>query len=738
MKRKFRDLENSFTYSFFFQSVKKFIQTKKITSTFIVLFLTGIGGFIYLYIISRDLPSLRQLEEYRPKLASKVYSADMKLIHEYYEEKRSFVPLEQMPDALIRAVIASEDRKFYDHWGIDLKRFIKVAFINFITLKFKPRAISTLTQQLARQLYLTSEKTITRKIREMITAIQIERTYTKDEILEMYLNHMFLGHGLYGAQPAAMKYFGKELQDIDTAECATLIGLLPAPEAYSPIRHPNRALTRRNIVLHAMRELDYITEDDYNEYLKKPINVLKYTTSTAYGIAPYFTEYVRQILQEKYGYNLYTEGLSIYTTLDTRAQACAEEAVENHLKIVQKNVNNYYLKDNRIMELLDVNHQTNDNVKKLLQDSTFVDSLLNARVAVQTALVSIDPRNGHILAFIGGRDFSESKWNRVVQMSRQPGSAFKPFIYTVAIDNGYPPIHEELNQPVVVFMENGERWSPQNYDLSVGGPTTMREGLRRSLNLVTVRVLQNVIQNPSRVVEYARKMGIKSPLQAVDAIALGASGVTPMEITSAFGVFANGGVLVEPVAILRVEDKNGNVLEQNIPRSQEALRKETAYIMTDLLKTVIDKGTGGSARWKYHFYRPAGGKTGTTNDFSDAWFIAFTPQIVTGVWVGLDDYSLTLGKGQEGSRAALPICATYMKSVHDTLGLPELDFPMPEGVVRLEICADTKKLANDVCPNILEEVFESRLAPTENCDIHVGLTRRERLKRIKNKQRIRF
>ncbi|MFQ6113559.1 MAG: penicillin-binding protein 1A [bacterium] len=738
MKRKFRDFENNIRNLSFFHDAKSFIQARQITSTLIGLVIIGIGGLTYLYIISRDLPSLRQLEEYKPKLASKVYSADMKLIYEYYEEKRSYVPLEQIPETLKQAVIATEDRRFYEHWGMNVKRFAQAFLINAINLSFKQGA-STLTQQLARQLYLTTEKTITRKIKELITAIQIERTYTKEEILEMYLNHMYFGHGSYGAQSAALKYFGKNLDDLTVDECAVLVGLLKAPEYYTPIRHPNRALTRRNIVLHAMRELDFITEDEYNEYLKKPISVLKYTTSTAYGIAPYFTEYVRQILQEKYGYNLYTDGLSIFTTLDTRAQACAEEAVEDHLRNLQKTVNGYYFKDNkRIKELLDPDFLRNHDVKKLLQDSTFVDSLLNTRVAVQTALVSIDPRNGHILAFIGGRDFAESKFNRVVQARRQPGSAFKPFVYTAAIDNGYPTTYEVLNQPVVVYLENGDRWSPQNYDLSVGGPTTFREGLRRSLNLVTVRVLQEVIQKPSRVVEYARKMGIKSPLQPVDAIALGASDVTPMEITSAFGVFANGGVLVEPVAILRVEDKNGNVLEQNIPRSQEALRKETAYIMTDLLKTVIDKGTGGSARWKWQFYRPAGGKTGTTNDFSDAWFIGFTPQIVTGVWVGLDDYSLTLGKGQDGARTALPIWAKYMKAVHDTLALPELDFPMPEGVVRVEVCADTKKLANDVCPTILDEVFESRLAPTEHCDMHVSLTRRERLKRLRDKERVRF
>ncbi|NIR50368.1 hypothetical protein GWO43_17810, partial [candidate division KSB1 bacterium] len=376
------------------------------------------------------------------------------------------------------------------------------------------------------------------------------------------------------------------------------------------------------------------------------------------------------------------------------------------------------------------------NVNKILRDSTLVDSLIRTKAPLQVALVSIDPRNGHILAWIGGRDFEESKFNRVVQARRQPGSAFKPFVYTVAIDNGYPPTHEVLNMPVVTELPSGERWSPQNYDpTEIGGPTTFREGLRRSLNLVTVRVLQEVIRKPSLVVDYAGKMGIKSPLQPVDALALGASDVTPLEITSAFGVFANSGVHVEPVAILRIEDKNGNLIEKNIPRSHEALRKETAYIMRDMLGTVINSGTGGRARWKYNFTRPAGGKTGTTNDHSDAWFIGFTPQIVSGVWVGFDDYTISLGRGHDGARTALPIWAPYMKSVHDTLNLPVLDFQMPAGVVRVEICDDTKKLANDVCPNIVEEVFFRQYAPTSNCDKHVGLTRQSRKRKDK---RIRF
>jgi len=711
-----------------------FLQVNKLKIFFLAFSAIILAGSTYLFFITRDLPSLQQLESYKPKLASKVYSADMQMIHEYFEEKRSFVPLEEMPQELIQAVIATEDRRFYDHWGMDLKRLIGAIFKNILSVSFTKEGASTLTQQLARQLYLTLEKTYTRKIKELITAIQIERTYTKQEILEMYLNHMNFGHGSYGGQSAALKYWGKDVRDLTIDECAILAGVLKAPAHYTPIRHPNSSLTRRNLVLKSMHEMQFINDDEYAELVQKTIVVN--TSKTAHGQAPYFTEYIRQILQDKYGYDLYTEGMSIYTTIDTRAQAIAERAVKNHMDKLQQAVNKYYIRKEKVGELFDEEFKENNDSQALLQDSTWVDSVLTAKVKSQVALVSIDPRNGHILAMIGGRDFSESKFNRAVQAKRQPGSTFKPFVYTVAIDNGYPTTQEVLNQPVVVMMPDGSRWSPRNFSGKVGGPTTFREALKRSINLVTVRVLQGLIRKPSLVVDYAHKMGIKSDLPAVDAIALGASGVTPLELTSAYGTFANAGVHVEPTAIVRVEDKNGNVIEQHIPSSQEVLRKQTAYIVTDMLGTVIDHGTGARARWMYNFYRPAGGKTGTTNDNNDAWFVGFTPQIVTGVWVGIDDFRLTMGEGQTGSAAALPIWGPYMKGVHDTLALPQQNFTMPNGVVKVEICEDSKKLARDDCPcKVTEEIFFEELVPTEYCDDSINFTRRGKDKRRGKKVR---
>ncbi|MDQ7052314.1 MAG: PBP1A family penicillin-binding protein [candidate division KSB1 bacterium] len=700
---------------------------KKIITYGIVglILMGGAGG--YLYYLIQGLPSLNKLEEYRPRLASKVYSADGKVIHDfYYEERRTYVPLEEMPPYMWQAVVAIEDRRFFDHWGLDLKRIAKAIVVDLISLSAREGA-STLTQQLARQLYMNQslEKTITRKFREQLTAIQIERTYTKREILDIYLNYMNFGHGSYGVQSAAQFYFGKDARDLTLPECAMLAGLLQRPAALSPYVNPDRALARRNLVLAAMKTVGYISDEEYEEAVAQPLGVLKEKPRPYHGIAPYFVEYIRRPLQKKYGFDLYTGGLKIYTTLDTRVQYFADLYVKKQIAMLQEYTNRRLMKEpDKLLEVLGESYldSLGLTMKEFLADTSLVDSVLTEKLPVQAALVALDPTTGYVLAMVGGRDFDKYKFNRATQARRQPGSAFKPFLYTAVIDNGYPPTLELLNQPVVVFLENGQRWSPHNYNETMGGLTTIREGLQKSLNLISVRLIQEVTK-PAVVVEYARKMGISTPIPAVDAIALGAGSVIPLEITNAYGVFANQGVLMEPIAVMRVEDQYGNILEENVPHGREVLRKATAYIMTDLLKSVLNGGTGSRARWMYHFYRPAGGKTGTTNDYTDAWFVGFTPQIVAGVWVGFDDPAQTLGEGQTGSKAALPIWAPFMKAAHDTLGLPEEDFPMPDNVVRVEICKESKKLANPECPEVYKEVFMKEYEPTLHCDIHTGLRR---------------
>jgi len=677
-----------------------------------------VAGSLYLAYIVRGLPSLTQLEHYEPTLVTKIYSADGVLLRELFIERRDLVPLEQIPDYLKYAIIDIEDKRFWKHWGLDLRRIVRAAFVDIIHMA-KLQGASTLTQQLARELYLTKEKSFTRKIRETITAIQIERTYSKSEILEMYLNHIYFGHGAYGVKEAARFYFGKDVQDLTLEECALLAALPRSPYQYSPIRFPERALRRRNLVLRFMYKNGHITEEQYKEAIQKPLVLREGRSEGKYGIAPYFTEYVRRILDEKYGQDLYTAGFTIYTTLDTRVQACAERAVREFLPQLQKRVTKHLLRSGLLNRMLLKEYGDARLVQQILADSAAVDSVARVKTAVQVALVALNPQNGHILAMIGGRDFEETQFNRAVQARRQPGSAFKPFIYAVAIDNGYPPTYEILNQPLVVFLPDSTRWIPQNYDRTQGGPTTLREALRKSLNLVTARLLQKEV-TPQEVIKYAHNMGITTPLRAVASLALGTSEVIPLEITAAYSVFANQGVYVKPMAILKVVDRTGRVVEEHIPEKQEVLSKQTAYIITDMLQTVIDQGTGYTARTVYHFYRPAAGKTGTTDEFTDAWFIGFTPQIAAGVWVGLDDPSLNLGPGQAGAVAALPIWALFMKAAHDTLNLPIADFSMPEGVVRLQICMESKKLATEYCPNVVEEVFNVEYQPTETCPLHTG------------------
>ncbi|OQX87865.1 hypothetical protein B6D60_03085 [candidate division KSB1 bacterium 4484_87] len=691
---------------------------------FSVLLAIGVIFFIYL---TRDLPSLDTLEHYNPELATKIYSRDGVVLKELFTKKRILKPLNEMPGNLILAVLDTEDRDFYDHWGFNLKRFIKAMLIDVTHFRFAQGA-STLTQQLARQLYLNLQKTITRKLREIITAVQIERTYTKDEILEMYLNHMYFGHGAYGAEAASQKYFGKSAKELTLPECAMLAGILQRPTAYSPYRNPDLVTSRRNVVLYNMLSVGHITKEEFEQAKATPLNVKEASDQEEFGIAPYFTEYIRQTLQKKYRMDLYTAGLSVYTTVDTRVQACAERAVKIHLKKLQSNFNRRLIATGKIRALLPDSLKKKYSLSQLKKKfPALLDSIATANYTIQVAFIALDPTDGSILAMIGGRDFNESKYNRAVQMrTRQPGSTFKPIVYTAAIDNGYSPSFELLNQPVVLYLPNGDRWAPHNYDHSQGGPTTLREALKRSLNLVTARLVQEVVP-PKTIIDYARKLGLTTELPEVDALGLGSGAVCPIEMTSAFGVFANQGILATPMAITQIIDKSQNILEENHPNAKEVLRRETAYIMADLLQGILSPGgTGYSARTIYNFQYPAGGKTGTTNDFTDAWFIGFTRQIVAGVWVGFDDPAKSLGRGQSGAVVALPIWARFMKAAHDTLQLPPLPFEMPPGVVRVDICKETKKLATEFCPEVISEVFKRENAPTQKCDKHT----------IKNSQRI--
>ena len=689
-----------------------------------IVFSGAIFVLLFVLFLSRNLPSLEQLENYDPDLVTRIYSSDGKILSELFLQKRVFVELNNIPKHMHDAVIASEDRRFYDHWGLSLRSVARAISINILSLSYR-QGFSTLTQQLARNLYKTIgfEDSILRKIKEVITAVQIERTYTKDEILEMYLNTVHFGHGTYGVEAATKRFFGKESNQLSVDESALLVGLLPSPASYSPIRHPERARKRRNTVLRLMRDQNYITHNEHAQYRAMTLESVKELPIR--GLAPYFTEYVRRLLEkedEALDINIYRDGLKIYTTLDSRLQALAEKVVLDAINISQSKLNNRIMNNKEEFELL--GHLTiydEDSVKMMMQGEAQLYKDLRSKLLVQTAFVAIDPKTGGIMAMIGGRPDYHDQYNRAVQAKRQPGSVFKPFVYTTALENGYTVSQQLLNQPVVLNVQNTDgswvKWKPQNYGGSTGGLTTLREGLRKSLNLISVRIVQQDYAPAEQVKRTAQRMGISTDIRAVDAIALGTSEVIPLEMVSAYAAYANKGVYSKPFAITKIEDRYGNTIREYGAVQYEVLSEEIAFLMTNLMQTVMDRGTAGSARWKYKFTRPAAGKTGTTQGWSDAWFVGFTPQLATGVWFGVDDYQVSLGMGQDGSKAALPTWARFMRDGHDILEMPRVNFQRPSGVIVSEICSVSKMGARKACP-VEKEVYKSGSEPGQKCRIH--------------------
>ena len=679
---------------------------------------------LFIGLLSRDLPSLEQLENYDPDLVTRIYSADGKVLNELFVQKRVFVELYNIPEQMQNAVIASEDRRFYDHWGLSLRSVARAIGINILSLSYR-QGFSTLTQQLARNLYKTIgfEDSILRKIKEVITAVQIERTYTKDEILEMYLNTVHFGHGTYGVEAATKRFFGKESKDLTVDESALLVGLLPSPASYSPVRHPERARKRRNTVLRLMRDQGYINHSEHAQY--RAMTLESINEDPTRGLAPYFTEHVRRLLEqedEALGINIYRDGLKIYTTLDSRLQSIAEKFILDAINKSQEKLNNRIINNQEEFELL--GHLTiydEDSVKMMMRGEAQLFKDLRSKLLVQTAFVAINPKTGGIIAMIGGRPDYHDQYNRAVQARRQPGSVFKPFVYTTALENGYTVTQQLLNQPVVLNVQNTDgswvKWKPQNYGGSTGGLTTLREGIRKSLNLISVRIVQQDYAPAEQVKRTAQRMGISTDIRAVDAIALGTSEVIPLELVSAYAAYANKGVYSKPIAITKIEDRYGNTIREYHPAQYEVLSEETAYLMTNLMQTVMDRGTGGSARWKYNFTRPAAGKTGTTQGWSDAWFVGFTPQIAAGVWFGVDDYQVSLGKGQDGSKAALPSWANFMRDSHIMLELPRVNFQKPDGILVSEICSVSKMRSRKACP-IEKEVYKVGTGPSQKCRIH--------------------
>ena len=682
---------------------------KVLLNTFLFLLACFIGGIIYLFILSRDLPSIAELQRFNPEQVSKILSADGIVIKELYIHKRDVVNISQIPRSLRHGLLAMEDRNFFEHSGVSFQSLARAVIVNMMTLSRRQGA-STITQQLARNMYNTIgfEKTYTRKLKELITSINIEQTFTKTQIMELYLNSVYFGHGTYGVQAASNQYFGKDISDLRLDESAILIGLLPAPARYSPIRHPDRALVRRNLVLRVMKEQGYIEEDEYQLVVKKDLPVKQFEKDE--GIAPYFTEYIRRQLEkidEELDINLYKDGLVVHTTLDTRIQKALEDAFNAGMKKNQSVLNKEFLQDpSKLEDAIGFTQFDLDSARFIIESNDTIPIILRNQLLVQGASIVLDPINGHILGMVGGRqeDIYRDHFNRSTQAKRQPGSVFKPMIYLTALEQGHTATTELLNQPLIVFIDDTTQWNPQNHDGSTGLLTTLREGLRRSLNLISVRIVQELI-TPQKVKNTSIRFGLSTNIRPVDAIALGVSEVIPLEITTAYSTIANNGIMHTPLAIISVADNEGREIKQFVNKSIEVANENDIYILRDMMKSVIDGGTGGSIRWKYKFYAPAAGKTGTTNNKTDAWFIGFSPDLVIGVYVG-HDQPKSLGYKQTGSSVAAPIFKSFVKEAK--ININKVPFRIPSGLSFVKINPKTGLPSNQE-----DSILEPYLIGTE-------------------------
>ncbi len=645
-------------------------------------------------VISNGLPSLEQLENPKQNFATRVYSADGKLLDHYFIERRVWLPYDSIPKDFFDALIAVEDRDFESHWGINTSRLIKAAM--FLGNK---GGASTITQQLSRGLFFNMDRTLSRKIKEAFTAIQIEKTYTKQEILEMYANTVAFGRGAYGIQVAAQVYFGKPAYELSLSECAFLVGLLQRPEKYNGSKGYELAINRRNYVLFLMEETEKISTSQRIEARREPLNFTSKKDRQAQAMfANHFVEMIRQDLandEKLKERDLYRDGLIIYTTLDSRIQELSQQAVEEHFETFQNTFNKGWRWNSNQKLLNDVlkkavrNHpdytiadeQTKPGVeRRLLADNKFVDSVKNAVTTIQIGLTVLDPHNGAVLAMVGGspkfmKENPNAKYslNHVTQIKRQPGSTFKPFVYASALEQGLPASAQIESGPYSYTLSSGEVWSPRgSADGAEGGTLSLAAALQRSVNTVSARLITQHT-TPSNVIELARRMGVKSPLRAVPALSLGAGGeVTPLEMVSAFSTFANEGVHHPPFYITRIEDQYGNIIyeRKKVNIGVDAVSPKIAQTMTKFMQGTIDGGTGWRIRQLFKDC-DAAGKTGTTNDFADAWFIGFTPQLAAGMWVGFDDKRVTFtgGYGYAGEAAA-PLWGRLMAKIYSNDYLP--------------------------------------------------------------------
>ena len=657
-----------------------------------IVAVAGIAGLVKHY--TSEIPSLEDLRTISPTLSTRILDKDEKPFGEFFVERRNWCPLDSIPPVMRQAVLSIEDRKFYHHWGINLTRVGGAILAN--VRRFKSQGASTLTQQLARNVFLDQKKNFGRKVKEAITAVMLERYYTKDQLLEFYLNQVYLGASAYGVQAASQVYFGKNVWELRTEEAALLAGLIQRPESYRPDKKIDAAKRRRNVVLKAMAEEKYITRDQYTEMASLPVKVVPFRRANTDGA--YFLEAVRQHIEKTRGEDaLYHAGLTVHTTVDRNIQMAADRAVAAQARKLQVRVNRRASGFAKMGKMFSVS----DSVIGLNMDEYFSRYLKkigartdadSVRIAdsigyntVQAAAIVIDNATGAVRALTGGRNFEESKFNRAMQSMRQAGSTFKPFVYGFAVEQGAIGSDVMLDDTVAIDDGAGRIWTPHNYDNKYEGPMTLRKALALSKNMPTIQV--EMKYGAKGVVEFAHRFGIKSDLPAVYALALGSADVTLWDMTSAYTVFANLGNKKTPHMIDSVVSRQETTLERFRPKSVQVMDSSYAYLALDLLRDVVRRGTGSEIQ-SSGFKWPSGGKTGTTNDYTDAWYIGFTQQYTCGIWVGFDQKK-KLGPGYTGAMIALPVWLEIMKVAQAPQKVVE--WPRPSGVQTIQACGKPRR-----------------------------------------------
>jgi penicillin-binding protein 1A len=756
-------------------------------------FFAGILALLGAYLfVASSLPRVDTLADYQPPVITRVFGDDGTVIAEFYKERRIVVPVSRLPQQLVQAFVAAEDANFYQHQGVDFVSILRAAIKNLLAGGIVQGG-STITQQVAKSLLLTPEKKFSRKFKEAILAWRMEQKLSKDDILYLYLNQIFLGHGAYGVQAASENYFDKNVEDLSLAEVAMLAGLPQAPSRYSPYQHLARAKERQKYVLGRMVQEGYITEAEAQAAFATELTIHPRVNRHVAGAA-YFAEQVRRYLEQTYGEeSLYTGGLQVRTTMNVAMQEAAERAVRENLrahdkrqgyrgpqKVLAEPEEQVFLAEqaatlekrpllpgdlfkavlsggnNRALQIryadatgeillesakwagtlrvvgrdqtpgatrLPIGSVLDVRVEKRLADGS-LQLALDQEPLAEGALVALEPGTGHVKTMVGGYAFTRSQFNRALQARRLPGSAIKPLIYAAALDKGYTPASVILDTPVIYKdrLESGEEteWKPKNYTEKFYGAVSVRSALTHSLNVITVKMLEDI--GISYAAGYARKLGITSPMTRDLTMALGSSALTPIELATAYNVFASGGVRVSPTYITRIDDRNGRILESVDPvdfpegpkqgqrlvsqAAERVISPETAYLITNLMESVVRSGTGARAK---ALDRPVAGKTGTTNDLKDAWFAGFVPQLTAVSWIGYDQ-ERPLGKGETGSRAALPAWLAFMQEALKEM--PARDFPVPDGIEFRPIDPETGLLAPEDSSLSYIEAFAPGTAPT--------------------------